>query len=88
MDTGGTTRPCPSCDGLMRRGERERTVTYRDESLTYLQPGWHCDACDDGILEGEEGAVSNAVSVMASWSLTIVCAMPFSQSMLTEAATP
>ena len=35
----------------MRRGIREETVTYKGESLTYQQPGWHCDACDDGVLE-------------------------------------
>ena len=36
----------------MRRGDRQETVTYKGESLTYLQPGWHCETGDDGILEG------------------------------------
>jgi HTH-type transcriptional regulator/antitoxin MqsA len=60
MVTVDKTRPCPSCDGLMRRGAREETVTYLGESLSYQQPGWHCDGCDDGILEGDDNAVSDA----------------------------
>ncbi len=54
------TRPCPSCGGAMIYGEREETVTYQGRSLTYLQPGWHCDACDDGIVEGADNEIADA----------------------------
>ena len=54
------TRPCPSCGGAMRRGDREETVTYKGESLTYLQPGWHCETGDDGVLEGADNVVHDA----------------------------
>ena len=48
------TRPCPSCDGVMRRGVQEETVTFQGESLTYQQPGWHCENGDDGVLDGSD----------------------------------
>jgi len=54
------TRPCPSCDGIMRRGIKPDTVTYQGESLTYDQPGWHCESCDDGILADTDNAVHDA----------------------------
>ena len=54
------TRPCPSCGSVMRRGEMEETVTYKGESLTYLQPGWYCETGDDGILEGPDNTYHDA----------------------------
>jgi len=54
------TRPCPSCKGVMRRGVQEETVTYQGESLTYLQPGWHCENGDDGVLEGADNDYADA----------------------------
>ena len=45
MNENEKTRPCPSCDGVMRRGELEETLSYQGHMLTYVQPGWHCDAC-------------------------------------------
>ena len=54
------TRPCPSCDGVMRRGVQEETVTFQGESLTYLQPGWHCENGDDGVLEGADNDYADA----------------------------
>jgi HTH-type transcriptional regulator/antitoxin MqsA len=54
------TRPCPSCGGVMRRGEEEETVTFQGESLTYQQPGWHCETCDDGILDGTDNEYADA----------------------------
>jgi len=54
------TRPCPSCDGIMRRGIKDETVTYGGEALTYRQPGWHCESCDDGILDGPDNAYADA----------------------------
>jgi hypothetical protein len=38
----------------MRRGVQEETVTFQGESLTYLQPGWHCENGDDGVLDGSD----------------------------------
>lgn len=54
------TRVCPSCGGVMRRGEKEETVTFGGHSLTYLQPGWHCEIGDDGVLEGPDNAFHDA----------------------------
>lgn len=54
------TRPCPSCESVMRRGVQEETVTFQGESLTYLQPGWHCENGDDGILEGSDNDYADA----------------------------
>ena len=60
MTSGDTTRPCPSCGGPMSYGERDETVTYQGHALTYLQPGWHCDECDDGIVDGADNEVADA----------------------------
>lgn len=54
------TRVCPSCGGVMRRGVQEETVTFQGHTLTYLQPGWHCENADDGILEGSDNAYHDA----------------------------
>jgi YgiT-type zinc finger domain-containing protein len=60
MNENEKTRPCPSCDGAMRRREQEETLTYQGHTLTYMQPGWHCDTCDDGILEDAGNEVHDA----------------------------
>ncbi|MGH7024020.1 MAG: type II TA system antitoxin MqsA family protein [Caulobacteraceae bacterium] len=65
MNSEKSTRPCPCRGGVMRRGARPETVSFRGESLTYEQPGWHCDACDDGILEGADNEYHDAALVMA-----------------------
>jgi hypothetical protein len=54
------TRPCPSYDGVMRRGVQEKTVTLRGESLTYRQPGGHRENGDDGVLEGSDNDYADA----------------------------
>ena len=54
------TRPCPSCDGVMRRSVQEETVTFQGESLTNLQPGWHCENGDDGVLDGSDNDYADA----------------------------
>ena len=59
-DDSDRTRPCPSCDGLMRRSVRKETVAFQGESLAYDQPGWHCETCDDGILVDEDNLVHDA----------------------------
>ena len=59
-DTLVRTRPCPSCEGMMRRGIKPQTIVYQGESLTYDQPGWHCDACYDGVLADEDNAIHDA----------------------------
>jgi hypothetical protein len=44
----------------MRRGVRNETVAFQGHSLNYEQPGWHCEAGDEGVLEGEDNAFHNA----------------------------
>jgi YgiT-type zinc finger domain-containing protein len=57
MNENEKTRPCPSCDGVMRRSEREETLAYQGHTLTHMQLGWYCDACDEGILEDADNEV-------------------------------
>jgi YgiT-type zinc finger domain-containing protein len=57
MKENEKTRSCPSCDGAMQRGEWEETLTYQGQTLIYMQLGWHCDACDNGILEDADNEV-------------------------------
>ena len=68
MNTASDFRACPSCGGSMGYGERDETVTYQGHSLTYLQPGWHCEACGDGIVDGADNEVADAAlhEVMAA----------------------
>ena len=54
------SRSCPSCGGEMRRGEQPETVSYQGRTLSYLQPGWHCADCGDGVLEGADNEVHDA----------------------------
>jgi HTH-type transcriptional regulator/antitoxin MqsA len=44
----------------MRRDEKKETVTYKDEALTYIQPGWYCETGDDGVLEGSDNEYHDA----------------------------
>lgn len=44
----------------MRRGDRDETLTFHGRSLTYRQPGWHCEACGDGVLEDADNEVHDA----------------------------
>jgi len=37
-------------------------VTYKGESLIYLQPGWCCETGDAGFLEGAHNNFNDAVS--------------------------
>ena len=60
MIAASNIRACPSCGGSMRYGAQEETVTYQSQSLAYPQPGWHCDACGDGIVEGADNEVADA----------------------------
>ncbi len=60
MSGNKMTRPCPSCGGVMRRGVQDEVVKFKDESLTYEQPGWHCGSCGDGILEASDNEYHDA----------------------------
>jgi YgiT-type zinc finger domain-containing protein len=60
MNENEKTRPCPSCDGAMQYGEQEETLTYQGNTLIYMQPGWYCAACDNGILEDADNEVHDA----------------------------
>jgi len=57
MNENDKTRPCPSCNGAMHYGEQEETLTYQGHTLIYMQPGWHCGACNNGILEDADNKV-------------------------------
>ncbi len=43
----------------MRRDVRPMTLTYKDESITFDQPGWYCDQSDEGILVGKDLQISD-----------------------------
>ena len=54
------TRRCPACGGVMHRAVTNETVTFQCHSLRYEQPGWQCETCDEGVLEGEDNAFHDA----------------------------
>ncbi len=43
----------------MHRDVRPMTLTYKGESITFDQPGWYCDQCDEGILAGKDLRISD-----------------------------
>jgi HTH-type transcriptional regulator/antitoxin MqsA len=45
---------CPHDGSPMRRDVRPYTVTYKGQSETVDAPGWYCDECGEGILNGAE----------------------------------
>jgi HTH-type transcriptional regulator / antitoxin MqsA len=60
VNTKQMTRRCPACGGVMRRQVMNETVTFQGHSLSYEQPGWHCKACDEGVLDGPDNAFHDA----------------------------
>ncbi len=50
---------CPKTGAPMRRDVRPMTLTYKDESITFDQPGWYCDQSDEGILVGKDLRISD-----------------------------
>jgi len=60
MSSEQLTRRCPACGGEMSRAVINETVSFQDHSLTYEQPGWHCEACGEGVLEGSDNAFHDA----------------------------
>ncbi|MGO8943026.1 MAG: type II toxin-antitoxin system MqsA family antitoxin [Syntrophobacteraceae bacterium] len=50
---------CPETGAPMRRDVRPMTLTYKGESITFDQPGWYCDQCDEGILVGKDLQISD-----------------------------
>ncbi len=40
-------RSCPACGKRLRRGVATETIRFDGHSLTYEQPGWYCDGCDE-----------------------------------------
>jgi YgiT-type zinc finger domain-containing protein len=59
----------------MHRDENRETVTYKGASLTYPQPGWHCETCGDGILEGSDNEHHDA-ALREVMGLTAVAGAP------------
>jgi len=68
MSAEQMTRRCPACGGVMERKVMNETITFEGHSLSYEQPGWHCDACGEGVLEGADNTFHDAAlhEVMAS----------------------
>jgi len=50
---------CPETGAPMRRDVRPMTLTYKDQSITYDQPGWYCDKSDEGVLVGPDLKISD-----------------------------
>ncbi len=50
---------CPQTGAPMRRDVRPMTLTYKDETITYDQPGWYCDQSDEGVLVGKDLQISD-----------------------------
>lgn len=57
------TMECPSCSGTLRRKEREDICEYKSQKVSYMQPGWWCDECDEAIFKGEDNVINNTVFV-------------------------
>ncbi|MGZ8246346.1 type II toxin-antitoxin system MqsA family antitoxin [Methylomagnum sp.] len=48
-------KPCPVCmKGTLRRGIQRVTMEYQGRVFEEDQPGDWCDACGEGILNGED----------------------------------
>lgn len=45
---------CPACSGHLVREIRTSRFEYRDETLTYDQPGDWCTECGEAVLSGED----------------------------------
>ena len=43
----------------MQRGVRPMTLEYKSLRITVDMPGWYCDTCEEGILDGEDMKVSD-----------------------------
>jgi HTH-type transcriptional regulator/antitoxin MqsA len=50
---------CPETGAPMHRDVRPMTLTYKDESITFDQPGWYCGQCGEGILAGKDLQISD-----------------------------
>ena len=45
---------CAVCGGALKRETRSQTITYRDRSRTYDQPGQWCQACGEGFFDDDD----------------------------------
>lgn len=46
---------CPFChEGVMTHGIKEEEFTYKDNALIVMQPGMHCNHCDESILSASD----------------------------------
>jgi YgiT-type zinc finger domain-containing protein len=59
----------------MERKVMNETVSFQAHSLSYEQPGWHCAACGEGVLDGPDNAFQDAAlhEVMARASPALRC---------------
>ena len=45
-------KKCPACGGEpLKRATRDMKFEYKDQTLTYDQPGLWCDACGEALME-------------------------------------
>lgn len=50
---------CPACyKGILSRKIKDQVFSYKGKSITLQQPGMWCDSCDEGILSGNDIAIT------------------------------
>jgi HTH-type transcriptional regulator/antitoxin MqsA len=46
---------CHACSkGTLHHKKKSKIYTYKGKSITLEQPGLWCDACEEGILNGDD----------------------------------
>lgn len=52
-------KPCPSCrNGILNHGVKKTVFDYRGKSFEYEQLGAWCGQCSEGVLTGDETAIT------------------------------
>lgn len=60
--TSSKKMPCPLCgEKQYYRDTRSITLEYKDQKLTIEQPGFWCDACGEGVVEGDDQKATREV---------------------------
>lgn len=57
--TRPAARRCHDCGGILIRDTRPFEFAYKGESITVDQPGWYCRKCGEGVLTGDDIAVTD-----------------------------
>ncbi len=45
---------------MVLKGDAQPTSNRTGPTQTYVQPGWWCDACEEGILESDDNEFADA----------------------------